>query len=169
MTYHLYHHHLIILYRHLHCHQHLIIFFHHNRHLIYHRHHHHYLTICLYFQQKNNTAQPSATRFREQVIIKTKQPKTKQEKIIEDTDTSIYEIPEPSNLELGDPLLIVLSTDVEDILKSNYVTDTEIEDKTIEQIKDEYNFLIFLSMNFFAVVTMIILSLNEDNNEFVSF
>ena len=103
------------------------------------------------------------------MIIKTKQPKTKQEKIIEDTDTSIYKIPEPSNLELGDPLLIVLSTDVEDILKSNYVTDTEIEDKTIEQIKDEYNFLIFLSMNFFAVVTMIILSLNEDNNEFVSF
>ena len=48
-------------------------------------------------------------------MTKTKQPKTKQEKIIEDTDTSIYEIPEPSNLELVDPLLIVLSTDVEDI------------------------------------------------------
>ena len=103
------------------------------------------------------------------MIVKTKQPKTKQEKIIEDTYTSIYKIPEPSNLELGDPLLIVLSTDVKDILKSNYVTDTEIEDKTIEQIKDEYNFLVFLRMNFFSVVTMIILSLNDNKNEFVSF
>ena len=36
------------------------------------------------FPTKNNkTTQPSATRFREQVMIKTKQPKTEQEKTIE--------------------------------------------------------------------------------------
>ena len=72
-------------------------------------------------------------------MIKTKQPKIEQEKIIEDTDTSIYEVPESPNIEISDPLLNVLSTDVEDILKSNYVTDKEIEVKTIVQMKDEYN------------------------------
>ena len=106
MTYHLRHHHLMILYCHLHRHQHLIIFFpplqppppspppppsFFNHPL-------------LFPTKSNNTTQPSATRFGEQVMIKTKQPKTEQEKIIEDTDTSIYEIPEPPNIELGGPL-----------------------------------------------------------------
>ena len=72
-------------------------------------------------------------------MIKIKQPKTEQEKITEDIDMSIYEIPETPNIEIGDPLLNVLSTDVEDILKSNYVTYKEIEDKTIMQIKDDDN------------------------------
>ena len=69
-------------------------------------------------------------------MIKTKQPKIEPEKIIEDIDTSIYDIPEPSNIELGDPFLNVLSTDAEHILKNNYVNDKDIEDKTIEQIKE---------------------------------
>ena len=34
----------------------------------------------------------------------------------------------------------VLSTDAEEILKDDYVSDKVLEDKTIEQIKDEYNF-----------------------------
>ena len=103
-------------------------------------------------------------------MIKTKQPKTEQEKIIEDIDTSIHEIPEPPNVELCDPLLNVLSTDVKDILKSNYITDKEIGDKTIEQIKDEYNFdqikdafdegQIPSQLEFFSIVTMIILSMH---------
>ena len=65
-------------------------------------------------------------------MMKIKQQKREQEKIIEAIDKSIYEIPEPSNIELGDPLLNVLSTDAKDILKNNYVTDKEIEDKIIE-------------------------------------
>ena len=65
-------------------------------------------------------------------MMKIKQQKREQEKIIEAIDKSIYEIPEPPNIELGDPLLNVLSTDAKDILKNNYVTDKEIEDKTIE-------------------------------------
>ena len=31
-------------------------------------------------------------------------------------------------------------TDAEEILKDDYVSDKVLEDKTIEQIKDEYNF-----------------------------
>ena len=34
----------------------------------------------------------------------------------------------------------VLSTDAEEILKDDYVSDKVLEDKTIEQTKDEYNF-----------------------------
>ena len=34
----------------------------------------------------------------------------------------------------------VLSTGAEEILKDDYVSDKVLEDKTIEQIKDEYNF-----------------------------
>ena len=70
----------------------------------------------------------------------------------------------------SDPLLNVLSRDADDILKSNYVIDKEIEDKTIEQIKDKYNFDQIkdafddgqtpFQLEFFSVVTMIILSMH---------
>ena len=35
-------------------------------------------------------------------------------------------------IEIGDPLLNVLSTDVEEILKYDYVSDKVLEDKAIE-------------------------------------
>ena len=99
---------------------------------------------------------------------------------------SIHEIPEPPNIKLGDLLLNVLSTEAEDILKSNYVTDKEIEDKTNDQIEDEYNYdqikdaftkgqipsqleFFFSGDNDNFVNASNFLSLNEDNNEFVSF
>ena len=66
--------------------------------------------------------------------------KAKPEKVIEIIDTAIYKIPDPFKIEIGDPLLNVLSTDAEDISKDDSVTDKVVEDKTIEQIKDEYNF-----------------------------
>ena len=66
--------------------------------------------------------------------------KAKPEKVIEIIDTAICKIPDPFKIEIGDPLLNVLSTDAEDISKDDSVTDKVVEDKTIEQIKDEYNF-----------------------------
>lgn len=72
-------------------------------------------------------------------------------------------------IEIGDPLLNVLSTDVEEILKYDYVSDKVLEDKTIEQIRDEYSFdeikdafsegQIPPQLEFFWVVKMIILSI----------
>ena len=53
---------------------------------------------------------------------------------------AIYEIPYPPKIEIRDPLLNILSTDAEDILKNNYVNDKVLQDKTIEQIKAEFNF-----------------------------
>ena len=36
--------------------------------------------------------------------------------MLEDIDTAVYEIPEPTKLEIGDPLLDYLSRDAEKIL-----------------------------------------------------
>ena len=45
-------------------------------------------------------------------MTKTK-TKPEKEQVLKDTDTAIYEIPKPPELEIGDPLLISLSTDSE--------------------------------------------------------
>ena len=58
----------------------------------------------------------------------------------EDNDTAFYEIPEPPKLEIVDPLLDFLSTDAEKILKKDCVNDKNLQDKKLEQIKEEYNF-----------------------------
>ena len=52
----------------------------------------------------------------------------------------IYEIHEPPEIEIDDPLLNDQSTDAEAVLKDDYVNNKVLEDKTLEQIKDEYNF-----------------------------
>ena len=50
----------------------------------------------------------------------TKPPK---EKINDQIDRAIYELPDPPKIELGDPLLNILSTEAENILADNYVKD----------------------------------------------
>ena len=72
-------------------------------------------------------------------LIKTK---PEPEEVIENIDTAIYEIPDPSKIEIGDLLLNILSADAEDILKDDHVNDKVLEDKTIKQINDEYNLMI---------------------------
>ena len=66
--------------------------------------------------------------------------KPEPEKVIENIDTAIYEIPNPPKIEIRDLLSNILSTDAENILKDDYVNDKVLEDKTIEQIKNEHNF-----------------------------
>ena len=65
--------------------------------------------------------------------------KPKSEEVIGNIGTAICEIPDPHKIEIEDPLLNVLPTNTENIVKDDYVNDKVIEDKTIEQIKDEYN------------------------------
>ena len=62
------------------------------------------------------------------------------EKIIDEIDDKIYEIPDLPKLELGDQLLNTLGAEAEDILEEDFISLKELEDKTIEQIQDEYNF-----------------------------
>ena len=53
----------------------------------------------------------------------TKPPK---EKINDQIDRAIYELPDPPKIDLGDPLLNILSTEAENILADNYVKDLKI-------------------------------------------
>ena len=62
------------------------------------------------------------------------------EKIIDETDDKIYEIPDLPKLELGNQLLNILGSEAEDILERDFISSKKLEDKTIEQIEDEYNF-----------------------------
>ena len=77
-------------------------------------------------------------------------------------------------------------TEAEDILEDKYLNSKELEDKTLENINEEYNFheikdafdkaSVPSSLQFFYggeddefIEACSLLSLNEDNNDFVSF
>ena len=71
----------------------------------------------------------------------TKQKKEEEKgKIIYEVDDKIYKVPDSQKLELGDQLLNTLRAEAEDILEWDFVSLKELEDKTMEQIKDKYNF-----------------------------
>ena len=55
-------------------------------------------------------------------------------------DEKIYELPEPPKLELGDGLLNTLGIEADDILEKESVNKNQLEDETLKQIKEEYNF-----------------------------
>ena len=123
--------------------------------------------------RKEQNQQRLFTNFGEMAVTKTGVPK--QEQIIEDLDTTIYEIPDLPEIEIYDPLLNILSKNAENLLTDDCVNDKILEDKTLEQIKEEYD-----SDEIKDVLddrmappppthTSPFLSLNKDNNEFVSF
>ena len=95
-------------------------------------------------------------------------------------------MPDLPKLELGNQLLNNLGPEAEDILEDNFVTSKELEDKTLENIKEEYNFdeikdvfddtVVPYQLEFFYggdngnfIRACNFLSIDEDNNEFVSF
>ena len=43
-------------------------------------------------------------------------------------------------IELGDSLINVLSTKTDEILQDDYINDYALNEKTVEEIKDKYNF-----------------------------
>ena len=55
-------------------------------------------------------------------------------------DDAIYELPDPTKLELGDSLLNLLGVEADDILEQKYVNKKQEEDAVLEQIKEDYNF-----------------------------
>ena len=74
------------------------------------------------------------------MIMTKAKTKPEKEEVLEDTDTDIYEISEPPQLEIEAPLLIVLSINAEKFLTDDYVNDKKLQDKILEQRKEEYNF-----------------------------
>ena len=73
-------------------------------------------------------------------MTKPPKEKTKEEKVTDDINTAIYKLTDPPSIITGDLLVNVLRTEAEGILEDDYVNDKVIQEKTIEQIKDEYNF-----------------------------
>lgn len=64
--------------------------------------------------------------------------KTKNEKVLD--DNKIYELPEIPKIELYDRLANVLRTEGEETLEDNILQAKELEDKNIEEIKEEHEF-----------------------------
>ena len=108
--------------------------------------------------------------------------KSKPKRVIENIDTATSEILNPPKIETEDPLLNVLSADAENVSKDGYFNDKVLDDKTIEQIKDEYNFddikdafddgqvlMEFLFSGENQNFACNFLSLNADNDEFIYF
>ena len=91
---------------------------------------------------------------------------SEKDQILEDINRAIYEVLEPTKIMIGDPLLNFLSTDAKGILADDYGNPEELQDRTIEQIKEEYKFdetkdtfdegKIPLQLEFFLEATMII-------------
>ena len=55
-------------------------------------------------------------------------------------DDTIYELPDPEQLELSDGLLYLLGVEADDVLDQQFVNKKEQEDGVLEQIQEEYNF-----------------------------
>ena len=62
------------------------------------------------------------------------------DKVLEEIDDKIYEIPDLPKLELEDGLANILGAEAKDILEENFVNPKKLEDKTLEKIKQAYGF-----------------------------
>ena len=72
-----------------------------------------------------------------QELVREEKPKSR---VLEEIDKIFLELPDPPKIELGDALVHMLGTEVENILEDKYLNSKELEDKTLENIKEEYNF-----------------------------
>ena len=63
-----------------------------------------------------------------------------QNSVQKELDNTIYELPDPPKLELGDGLLKTLGVQADDILEQKFIDKKQHESTVLEQIKEEYNF-----------------------------
>ena len=67
--------------------------------------------------------------------------KTVKGNIQQQLDDTLYELPDnPPKLELGDCLLNLLGVEADDVLDQEFVSNKELQDANLEQIKEEYGF-----------------------------
>ena len=59
----------------------------------------------------------------------------KQDNLPQEIDDVLSEIPEPPELELSDPLLSILLTESDGLLKTEYINDKNVSETEIENIK----------------------------------
>ena len=97
-----------------------------------------------FFQQQPlfNFSQPSGPGnsifgSQAQELVREEKPKGR---VLKEIDEKILELPDPPKIVLGDVLAHMLGTEAENILEDKYLNSKELEDKTFESIKEEYNF-----------------------------
>ena len=79
--------------------------------------------------------------------------KTVKDYVQQQLDDTLYELPDsPPKLELGDGLLNSLGVEADDVLNREFVSNKELQDATLEQIKEEFNFVIKLKMHLTRIV-----------------
>ena len=67
--------------------------------------------------------------------------KTVKGNIQQQLDDTLYELPDnPPKLELGGCLLNLLGVEADDVLDQEFVSNKELQDANLEQIKEEYSF-----------------------------
>ena len=67
--------------------------------------------------------------------------KTVKGNIQQQLDDTLYELPDnPPKLEIGDCLLNLLGVEADDVLDQEFVSNKELQDANLEQIKEEYGF-----------------------------
>ena len=67
--------------------------------------------------------------------------KTVKGNIQQQLDDTLYELPDnPPKLELGNCLLNLLGVEADDVLDQEFVSNKELQDANLEQIKEEYGF-----------------------------
>ena len=69
-------------------------------------------------------------------ILTREKEKTKDDKVSD--ANKIYKLPKIPKLKLGDRIANILGTEGEEILEDNFLQAKELEDKNIEEIKEEY-------------------------------
>ena len=66
--------------------------------------------------------------------------KVAQGSVQQELDDTIYELPDPPKLELGNGLLNLLDVEANDILEQKFFNKKKQEDAVLKQIKKDYNF-----------------------------
>ena len=88
----------------------------------------------------NNTQGLSGNSFGSKTQVLEREKEKVQDSVQKELDDTIYELPDPPKLELGDGLLNLLGVQADDILEQNFVNQKQQEDAVLEQIKEEDSF-----------------------------
>ena len=83
---------------------------------------------------------PANNLFCSQPQTLTKEKEETKDKVLEEIDEKIHEIPDLPKLELGNGLVNLLGAEAKDILEGKLVNSKKLEDDVLENIKEGYGF-----------------------------
>ena len=83
---------------------------------------------------------PANNLFGSQTQTLTREKEETKDKVLEEIDEKIHEIPDLPKLELGNGLINVLGAEAKDILEDKFVNSKKLEDDALENIKEGYGF-----------------------------